>query len=243
MRRLLISILLTLFSLPSWAVIQVVTDNTTVQNATPDDQYTGTDDVHIKENAPTTNQNALTFFEINKYDASDHSHTLLRADLSNLPGGSTITSATIYVYLTFGDDGSGPTSQTFSAHPLLEDWVEGEATWSIYSTGNSWSTAGGLGEDTDRDTDVSGTGSMGNTTGTYYAIDVTDFVQDVVDGTTTNYGVHVERTDAANDEAFRGYISSEGTDGQRPEWVIDYTAGGGGSNIPAIYQRLRNQKR
>lgn len=66
---------------------------------------------------------------------------LYRFSLAELPSGSTVTSATLTLYITGG---------TFTDHSefyckLLgrTDWVESQATWNIYKTGSNWTTAGG----------------------------------------------------------------------------------------------------
>lgn len=71
---------------------------------------------------------------------------LLRPDLSGIPAGSTITNAFWTVNVTSGASGA------FDISPkrVLRAWVEGQASWNNWSTGNAWTTPGALGAASDR---------------------------------------------------------------------------------------------
>ena len=49
---------------------------------------------------------------------------------------------------------------------MKRDWVEAQVTWNIYSTGNSWQTAGATGAN-DYDSSAVGSGSFANTDSAY----------------------------------------------------------------------------
>lgn len=193
--------------------VQVVTDNTTVQNASADEQFTGFVDAELNANLPDTNFGNTGGMATN----GNLNRGVLEPDLSNVPEGVTINSATLYLYRS---DGFQATPFDVGVFRLLRDWVEAEATWNIYSTGNSWQTAGAAGAN-DREGTALDTTSIPNSAA-YYSWDVTSWVQDVVDSAITNQGILIDRTDGA-DSKYRTFASSEGTDGQRPEIVIDYT--------------------
>jgi len=68
---------------------------------------------------------------------------LFEFDISSLPSNATITSATLGLYYnSYGNN--DPNGKTVWAYKLSRtDWVDTEATWNIYKTGSSWTSAGG----------------------------------------------------------------------------------------------------
>jgi poly(3-hydroxybutyrate) depolymerase len=109
--------------------------------------YTGTTDVTISQNTPTTNVGSASTLTA---DGDDPGGTgkdraaLIRWDVSSIPVGSTIQSATVVLRIT------NTTSHTYSMHSLLRPWIESSATWQGASTGVNWQTAGAQGVN-DRD--------------------------------------------------------------------------------------------
>lgn len=69
--------------------------------------------------------------------------SVLEFDISGIPGGAEISSATLglYYYNHAYDDPSGLTVWAYKLTRI--DWVELEATWDIYKTGSNWTAAGG----------------------------------------------------------------------------------------------------
>jgi hypothetical protein len=202
--------------------IDVITTNTTVQNATADNQYTGVDDGQIAQSAATSNGGTFGTFEINKYDPGDHKHALIRFDgLSNVPSTAIVSTATLYLY----QDGNSGSTHSISVRRMLQAWTEAGFTWNTYDGTNTWNTGGALGAGTDRVSTEETSASIDGVSG-YKAFVVTSLVQDIVDGTiASDEGFHLERTDAGEDNAWKLFTSAEGTDGQRPELVVEYTIG------------------
>ena len=189
--------------------------------------YTGVTDACFKENNPTNPFGLATTFEINKYGSGDHANGAIKfSGLSKIVGPVTVTAATLYLWNT---PAVGATS-TISAFRLLRNWVETEVTWNVFSSGNNWTTGGGLGAATDRVAAASGSGVIGSASGQYFPI--TGLAADVeawINGTANNYGWLLERTDGANDSTYQVFTSSQSTDDfQRPYLEVTYTAGGGG---------------
>lgn len=200
------------------------------------DDVASCNDVMMKEEAPTTNYDGGTNpLEATKYDVGDHANSLVKFDLTSL-AGVTVTSAKLGLYL-YDFRETGP--DTVSVFRVLRDWVESEATWNIYSTGNSWSTGGGIGDGTDRVAAAVGSLSIG-TAAQYYEFDLDAAdVQDCIDNASANFGWLLERTDGQDDQHGRIFRQSNGTDGQRPYLEVTYT--GGGLSIPVVqHHRLRN---
>ena len=188
------------------------------------DTYSGVTDNEMREGDAFTNQDSVTAIETSKFGSGDYRNISIKfSGLSNISAGSTITSATLYLYLT----AAGGSGDVISFYRILRNWQATEATWTIYSTGNSWTSGGArsVGNDV---ASATGTASVGTSTGAYVAFTgLASDVQGIIDGTYGNYGWMLDRTDSANDSHFRVWASSEGTNGQRPYLEVTYTAGGG----------------
>lgn len=196
----------------------LIGDNTTGMT------YTGSIDTELSSAAPTTNAETGTTYYASKYSVGDHRNIVIKfGGLSNITGPVTVSAATLYLYYL-----TGAADVVVSLYECLRAWVEAQATWNIYSTGNNWGTAGGTNA-SDRGS-VIGTGTNGGSLAAgYYAYTgsgLVTLVQGWINLTTTNNGLHLERTDGADDNKYNQFTSSEGTDGQRPYLDVTYTAGG-----------------
>ena len=109
-------------------------------------------DTYISKNAATTNYGTQYYLAINPSETTTW-RSLLEQDATGLPGGITISVATLYLYYF-------STSATLAGTTLRvlklrrADWVEAQATWNIYKTGSSWGTVGALNTTTDIDTSI-----------------------------------------------------------------------------------------
>jgi parallel beta helix pectate lyase-like protein len=156
-------------------------------------------------------------------------NTLLRfTGLSQIPTNAVVNSVTVGLNLQTFSGTAG--TATFDFRKMLRSWVETQATWNIYSTGNNWTTAGGIGAGTDRvATPVASLSNVGSTLQFYTITDSTgaaggllDTVRDWVDRSAANNGFHNER-DGVADNRFWTWTASEGTNGNRPYMSINYT--------------------
>jgi len=152
---------------------------------------------------------------------------LVKFDLSSIPGGSTINSVTLTVVLSQGVDATNKV-RVFEG---LRNWVEAEATWNIYSTGNSWTTAGARGDTTDItgdwETDANMLASSSTTTA-----DLTDALltftstSDFIDHITANIGgtANLVFHQNTNENATVVYKSSDHGDAatDSPKLIITY---------------------
>lgn len=227
-----------LWASPSWAITTVISDNTT---GTYIGDYTGTDDNQMSESDPTANNDGGLEFETSKFAVSSHGHTLIRfAGLSNITGPVTVTSVTFGLYLSNSDAGA---TQTIDIRRVLRSWNTTQATWNVYTTGNSWTTAGALSDGNDRTGTASGQLTSVQTSGQWYSVTQTttggliDDVQGWINGTVTNNGWHLSRNGAGDDSTYRIWVSSDGTNGERPYLSVTYTVDGG-SPITSFF-RLR----
>jgi len=96
-------------------------------------------DTYIDRNTATgennTNYGGNTTIRV-EYNRNNNwdEFSLVKFDLSSIPSGATITSATLKLVKTGGDTGA----KNVAAHRLTKNWVENQATWNIYSSGNNW---------------------------------------------------------------------------------------------------------
>lgn len=195
----------------------------TTYTSQPDDT-TGSD-CYIQKEAATTNYNNayLLIGESNAAVATYRS--LIKFDLSSIPSGAQVSAATLSIWV-FEDVSSN--ARTLRAYRVKRNWVETEATWNVYSTGNSWGTAGCDNTTSDRDATDMGSASVGAavSVGTEIQISLTTAeMNKFFDGTYTNYG-WLLKVDTEADDCYLYDSSGSLTAGERPKLVIEYLAGG-----------------
>lgn len=100
-------------------------------------------DTYIQNTAATTNQGTFTLVYVGERDGTtDNYRTLIKFNLSSIPATDAIQSATFSMYITADISNN---SRPFRVYRQQRAWVESQATWNIYSTGNNWQTSGGFG--------------------------------------------------------------------------------------------------
>ena len=103
-----------------------------------DTTATNDGDTQLFNAAPTTNYGSGT----SNWASCDNGGQFHHLIKFTLPSGSgTISSITLNLYKVA--NGGTDTSTRVEVHEMTQTWVESEATWNEYSSGNSWSTAGG----------------------------------------------------------------------------------------------------
>src|SRR3989344_3934555 len=180
--------------------------------------YTGTTDTFINAFIPPTNEGGNT----TPYSSSYGSNKILvHFDISLIPFGATISSATLSLYISSNTGNGG--RNTVNLYRLNRDWIETQATWNAYATGNSWTTAG-IGSGADMSTVVDSVPTVGYSPANIWAnFDVISLVQGWVNGTNQNYGVTVF---PSGGPSVNVYSSEYGIDTMlRPKLTITYTGG------------------
>jgi hypothetical protein len=199
-----------------------------IGNNTGDD-YSGTEDTMLRSAFPDDNYGSNIDFNVQRYASGNHVTSLVRfTGLSSISSRVSVSSASLYIF----KNGGNSNNNTITARALLRNWSESVATWNVYSTGNSWATAGGLSDGTDRSSNVSATIISGDT-GEYKTFSSAQLAADVegcINGDASNYGWHFERTDGSNDSTYSEFSSSNNDDGQRPYLSVTYTESGGTGN-------------
>jgi len=181
-------------------------------------------DTYIAVAYPTTNYGTDTYLWEGYYDSTEwSSRSLLKFDLSSIPSGATVTNATLSLYNPPNTDYSSNIS-TYAVYRQKRAWVESEATWNIYSTGNNWSTAGGFHAD-DCEQDAIGTREMSASESSgYKSWDLTDSkVQEWISGSFTNNGILIKATTEANENCYGFRSSDYDLTGYRPKLVVEYS--------------------
>ena len=172
---------------------------------------------------------------------SNRENTLLRTtnDLSTIPAGATINSATLYLYHVILQ---GDNPHDIALHGVIRAWTESGSTWNTYDGTNNWGTAGALAS-SDINTTAMATESEDDAAG-FHALDCTDYIADKFAGTGEGEGINLLLPNASGPPMLHRWRSSEDTTGsttRRPEILIDYTtASGGVTPSTGIYQYRGN---
>ena len=182
-------------------------------------------DAYLSSKTSTTNYGAATIIAVGETNTDVNTfRSLLKFDLSSIPVGSTINSATLSVK-TVTD--ASTNERTYRVYRVLRVWVEAQTTWNIYSTGNNWGTAGCGNTTSDRESADIGSVlfTASETAGTVKSFTLTaDKVQEMlVDGAFTNNGFLI-KADTEENDAYTLHSSENGAEANNPKLVINYTA-------------------
>ena len=98
-------------------------------------------DTSLREYSSTTNYGGATLGADGDEPGGSgkDSYALLRWDLSSMPAGASVDSASVTLNVT------NPSTQTYQVYDLKRPWVESAATWQLYASGSPWEVAGAKG--------------------------------------------------------------------------------------------------
>ena len=162
--------------------------------------------------------------------AGQLARALIKWNLSSIPAGSTITSATMSLYARSNVAGN---ALTIDAHRVLRSWVEGtqqssnrtldnpdSACWTEYGNGAAWAVAGASGP-TDMAPEILASTAKSGTG--WFTWDITSAVQHWVDGDWVNNGLALMSHDESQSSA-KIFVPSEYQDQNLiPVLNIQYT--------------------
>ena len=179
----------------------------------PNVSYVGMTDTKIAAKSATKNYGNDTKMTI---DGNPDEAGLFRWNVSAIPVGSTVTSASIEFSV------SGSSKDTYELYALQRAWDELSATWQRYATGSNWA---GAGANSSADAQSSALGTLAATsTGTYkinFNAAGISAVQQWINDPSKNYGVIIK--DYAVTKAVEIRTSETSTASQRPKLVINYS--------------------
>ena len=143
--------------------------------------------------------------------------SLLRFDLSAVPAGATILSATFEMYYFYTRVAN---TESLRLHRALRDWTETGATWRTYDGANNWTTQGG-----DYDPAIVASATLTATVNLWKSWNVTSLVQGWVGGAYPNQGMLLESQPASGNKERHFYSSDYVTNpALRPKLTIVYVA-------------------
>ena len=156
---------------------------------------------------------------------------LVKFDLSGIPANAKIVSAALALNEHTAYDTAGVGSWAANVHGVLKNWVEAQATWNNYSTGNAWAVAGlGAGDVTVALDSITLDGTAAAGFVTWSGSGLVTLVQAWVNGSVSNYGVAIAAPTAENkgvaplsSNLFRS--TDYGTAGDRPKLTVTYSMG------------------
>lgn len=210
------------------------TDNTSAQNGRSGTPTSGTIDNTIGSSSATTNFGTLGFVQVSN-GTGDIFHGLVEFTGFSIPGGETVTSALLDMYL----QGTTSNARDIQVSRIIQTWTELGSTYNTYDGTNNWNTAGCQGAGTDKVGTPEDTISVGTGTG-WYTWDVTNIVEGWRAGTFNNEGLILERSGASQSEQFL-LRTREGADSTRPQLAVTTVTSGGVTEIPPRLHSLNKQ--
>jgi len=221
-------------------VVNTTSDPVTISLQDGVSGYTGTLDTKLTTNSKNTNYGSATTLD---FDGKPDVSVLLSWDLSQIPAGSEIVSATIQVNVT------NTSSQAYELYAVQRAWDESSATWNQASAGSSWGTAGAQNA-SDRGTTVLGSITASSTGLHQIVLNAAGIaaVQGWVNNPSSNFGFIVQ--DYANSSGVDISTSETATVSQRPRLTVAYRpAGGSGAtsfsaptNLPPLVNAGASQR-
>ncbi len=182
------------------------------------DGYTGVRDNYMYAGGATTNYGGIERMTVCGYasqGAGNIQRGMVRFDLSSVPAGTAITSAKLYLYSYDAVQSKG-SSGFYGVYRLTRDWSESASSWNQATGSVAWTTPGGdflAGPDAT-------SAKQPNASPCWYEWDVTDAVQEMIDGPAANFGWVVKCTDEMLSMQERFYQSDTVNAEFRPKLVI-----------------------
>jgi len=126
-------------------------------------------------------------------DGSPGNSILLKWDLSAIPAGSPINSATMSFHMQDPNDQSG---SAFQFYGLRHDWSDANASWDNYDAGTTWGTPGARNTTNDRYATILATTPAGGTPPSWISTtlngDGIARLQRWIDGVDPDYGFAIQ---------------------------------------------------
>jgi Glycosyl hydrolase family 71 len=175
-------------------------------------------DTKISERAPTTTYGSATTLSVDGDEPSNRGtdeYALLRWDLSPIPAGSKVDSASVTLNVT------NPSKDTYLVYALERSWSEQTATWQLSATGSPWEVPGAKGSN-DKEAQVAGSVVAPKVGKQSFALSAA-VVEGWIDDPTTNNGIII--ADPMNRNGFDFSSSESAAAADRPQIRVTYTTG------------------
>jgi hypothetical protein len=180
------------------------------------------EDTFINSGAPANNAGATGWFDAGRDGAGGIRRGLLRFEVSSIPPGATVTSATLQLTVV-QVPGNGPVNSTFDLFRLLAAWKEGtkngnngapattgETTWNARILGTAaWTSPGAK---SNAAATASASTAVGTTDNAKYSWTGPGLAADVqlwVDDPTQNFGWLLTSRAEASSRSVRGFASRQ----------------------------------
>lgn len=183
---------------------------------------TVTQDTFINSGRINSNAGATEWFDAGTDGIGGIRRGLLRFDLSSIPTGSTVTSATVQLTIV-KVPGNGPVNSTFDLFRLLASWNEGskggnngaaatagEATWNARMQGTAnWTTPGAKNDAVATESASTAVGSADNARYSWSSPGLVADVQFWVDSPSQNFGWLLTSRSESSSRSVRGFASRQ----------------------------------
>lgn len=190
--------------------------------------FGGVVDAPMREANPTINYGTADFqgnarFEAGYFGTGDRTNTVIKFGGLTGAGTGTVTNAKLRLFVVFGSN------NTVNASVLNTAFDVNTVTWTIRQTATNWNVAGVY-----SGTDVSASVAAQllvtpSNNGSYVELSgagLDTYVQNVLNGTTDN-GLLLYDNNQTTPSSTSSFVSSEGTNGTRPELVFTLTPNSG----------------
>jgi hypothetical protein len=189
-------------------------------------------DTYLDSVAPTTAKYNDNYLWGGYYSTPQITTTLLKPDFTKgtnpPPSGATFSSCVLTLYHIYN---YATVNSTLYIYRCLKNWVETQATYNIYSTGNNWGTAGARNSTTDYYATELGSIAQSSTETSgekNITINAAEFTK-MFNGTYNNYGFVIFLPTTSY--TLHGYASSShATSTYRPKITAEWTTTG----IPGV---------
>ncbi len=188
------------------------------------------EDTYLSANDVTYNNGGNTELHVDATTGTSRRTTLLKWNLSSIPGNATVSAASLSLYV------SDASPLVFNLYNMRQSWVEGTVTrtasttsanWNTYNGVNSWGTVGAASTTSDRyDTNLwsAGTASFSTTGSKTLALNASgvEVVQGWINGSLSNYGLIIQNYSGSTSNAVFFSSSEATTAANRPKLNVSY---------------------
>lgn len=162
-------------------------------------------DTYCRSYRPTNKYGGGTYMKVNPY-SYDKNRAYLQFDLSSIPSGSSINSATFRYYYYYNE--YNPGGRTHDFHKVTSSWTEADLSWNYQPSVSS---------------SIESSYTFPTSFG-WIEADLTDFVQDKVDGE-TDYGFMINDRNEGETNNGQPRMYSKEYGSYSPELEVEYSSG------------------